>query len=151
MPNAPHEKRIIGWREWVAIPDLSVLQIKAKIDTGAKTSALHAENIRFFRKGAKRFVRFTIRPYQRNKKFEVEAKADLVERRQVRSSTGHETMRPVVRVPVLMAGEMHEIQVTLVNRDMMGFRMLIGREALEGRYIVDPQRSFVLGRPIKES
>jgi len=142
---------MIGWREWVAIPDLGVHQIKVKVDTGAKTSALHAEDIRIVRKGGKRFVRFKIRPYQQNTNLEVDARAPLVEKRPVRSSTGHETIRPVILVPILIAGEMLEIELSLVNRDMMGFRMLLGREALKGRFIVDPQRSFLLGRNSKES
>lgn len=144
MPET--EKRIIGWREWVAIPDLGIHQIKAKVDTGARTSALHAEEIRIMKKGSKRFVRFKIRPFQRNAKIEIEARAPLVEKRQVRSSSGHETIRPVILIPVLLAGEMQSIEVTLVNRDMMGFRMLLGREAIRGRFIVDPARSFILGR-----
>lgn len=139
-------KKSIGWREWLAIPDLGVHEIKAKVDTGAKTSALHAEEIRYFRKGSRRFVRFKIRPYQRNSKIEIAAKADLVEKRPVRSSSGHESLRPVISVPILMAGEMFRIQLTLVNRDMMGFRMLLGREALKGRFLIDPDRSFILGR-----
>jgi hypothetical protein len=145
------EKKLIGWREWVAIPDLGVHQIKAKVDTGAKTSALHAEDIRIVKKSGKRFVRFRIHPYQRNSQLEVEARVALIEKRQIRSSSGHETLRPVIVVPVLIAGSMVDIEISLVNRDMMGFRMLLGREALRGRFIVDPQRSFVLGRRLKES
>lgn len=140
------EKRLIGWREWIAIPDLGIHQIKAKVDTGAKTSTLHAEDIRIFRKGSKRFVRFKVRPFQRNSEFEISAKCDLVEKRQVRSSTGIETIRPVILIPILMAGEMWPVEITLVNRDMMGFRMLLGREAIRSRFIVDPERSFLLGK-----
>lgn len=139
----------IGWREWVELPELTKQPIKVKVDTGAQTSALHATDIRIVRVGQKRFVRFTIHPEQKNKKLSVSVKAELVEKRHVRSSTGDLTHRPVIRTSIRLNGIEKSIEITLVNRDMMGFRMLLGRQALRGQFIVNPSKSFVFDKKKK--
>ncbi len=137
------EKVCLGWREWVALPDLGVKRIKVKVDTGARTSALHAEDIRVFRRRGQPKVSFTLYPFQRSRRGAVHVEADLVEKRVVRSSVGVETQRPVIRTHLELAGHRRLIEVTLVNRDIMGFRMLLGREAIKGCYLVDPGHSFL--------
>lgn len=136
-------KTIIGWREMVFFPDITDRAIKAKIDTGARTSALHAFNIETYRRGKEDFVAFDIHPMQRSKKFTQRVKAPLIEYRSVKSSVGTETHRPVILTEVVVAGRRFLTEVTLVNRDMMGFRLLLGRQALSKRFIVDVSHSFL--------
>lgn len=136
-------KTVVGWREWLRLPELGVGLIKAKVDTGARTSALHAENIRFIRRGARRLVRFTVHPRQRSTKLAVEAVAPLIGERTVTSSSGESEIRPVIRTSVNLGGDEWPIEITLTRRDVMGFRMLLGREALRGHTIVDPGRSYL--------
>lgn len=140
---------IVGWREWASLPDLGVDQIKVKIDTGAATSALHAEDIRITRKGKKKFVSFTIYPTQKSKEPQIRCKTELVEKREVRSSSGHSSHRPVIKTNLFLGNMFWPIEVTLVNRDVMGFRMLLGRSALRRRLLVDSGRSFVHAKPNK--
>ncbi|HET6954071.1 MAG TPA: RimK/LysX family protein [Acidimicrobiales bacterium] len=137
----------IGWREWVALPDLGVTATKAKIDTGARSSSLHAWDVEVVDGGAggPARVRFVLHPRQRDLRHTVAAEADLVEMRAVRSSNGEVELRPVVRTPVVVAGRRYAIELTLTRRDAMGFRMLLGRRALRRRFVVDPGRSFVAG------
>jgi len=141
---------VIGWREWVALPDLDVPAIKAKIDTGARSSALHAFNVEPFRRGDKHMVRFEVHPLQRGDHDAVSAEAELIGNRLIRSSNGHEELRPVVGMTVRLLNREWEIELTLTNRDEMGFRMLLGREALRNRFLVDPGKSFQAGRPIRK-
>jgi hypothetical protein len=136
-------KTIIGWREMVFFPDISEFPMKAKIDTGAKTSALHAFNIETFTKRKVDYVAFDILPHQRSKKNMTRVVAPLIEYRNVKSSVGTETRRPVILTNVVVAGRHFLTEVTLVNRDMMGFRLLLGREALSKRFIVDVSHSFL--------
>jgi hypothetical protein len=138
---------VVGWREWVALPELGVRSVKAKIDTGARSSSLHVFDLETFRRRGKEFVRFGIHPLQRNHRKTVWAEVEVLERRRVRSSSGHTTMRPVIRTEVRLLGETWPIEVTLANRDSMGFRMLLGRQAVRDRYLVDAGRSFYGGRP----
>jgi len=143
----PHKPRIIvGWREQVALPDLGVAAIKAKIDTGARTSALHAFDVEPFRRGGRRWVRFRVHPDQRDAGLVVDAEAPLLDERMVRSSSGKQDLRPVIATTVELLGQRWPIELTLARRDVMGFRMLLGREALRGRALVDPGHSFVTGR-----
>jgi len=135
----------VGWREWVALPGIGVERVKAKIDTGALTSALHAFDIRRFRRGNKRVVKFKVHPLQRSTGRMIQVVAPLIDRRRVKSSSGHETLRAVIRTQVLLLGRLWEIDLSLVSRLDMGFRLLLGREALRGRFVVDPERSFVGG------
>jgi hypothetical protein len=133
----------VGWREWVALPDLGVERIKAKIDTGARTSSLHAFDIRRVVRGGRRFVRFKVHPRQRDASFTVEARAPLIAVRRVRSSSGHVTERPVILTDVAILDQRWEIELTLIARDEMGFRMLLGRQAVRNRFLVDAGRSHV--------
>jgi hypothetical protein len=139
---------IVGWREWIFLSDLSRQKIKAKIDTGARTSALHAEEIEIFKRGNKKWVRFIILPVQKSKEKMKHVEAELIESRMVRSSVGTETIRPVIATNIQIGNYVYPIELTLVNRDIMGFRMLIGRQALKDRFIIDPGDSFVQSRKL---
>jgi hypothetical protein len=140
-------RKNIGWREYVTLPKLKVKGIKVKVDTGAATSALHAEDIFIFNKAGKKRVSFTIYPIQGNKTKKSKAVAELIEMRNVRSSTGHLTERPVIRTLIKIGEEeAYEIDITLVNRDIMGFRMLLGRKALKKKFLVHPGKSFIMSK-----
>jgi len=136
----------IGWREWVALPQLNVERIKVKVDTGARSSALHAFDIHEFQRDGKTWVRFTIHPIQRESKTTIPAEAQLLEYRHVRSSTGHQHHRPVILTEVSLMGQTWPIELTLAGRDAMGFRMLLGRQAVRDRFLIDPGHSFLSGR-----
>jgi hypothetical protein len=142
-------KPVIGWREWIGLPDLGVEHVKVKIDTGARSSALHAFDVETFRRGGADMVRFLVHPYQRESKTTVEAEARVLDERWVRSSSGKRDRRPVIETHVLWGGERWPIELTLTRRDTMGFRMLLGREAVRGRFVVDAGRSYYGGRPSK--
>ncbi|MEL7060776.1 MAG: RimK/LysX family protein [Acidobacteriota bacterium] len=140
----------IGWREWLAIPDLGIERIKAKVDTGARSSTLHAFDLEVFERAedpATRWIRFSVHPLQHDTRQRRRVEVPLVGRRLVRPSTGELGERPVIRVRVRLGTDTFSTDVTLVRRDLMGFRMLLGRRALRGRYLVDSGRSFLLGRP----
>lgn len=138
---------MVGWREWVSLPDLGVDRIKAKIDTGARTSSLHAFDLERFRSDGREMVRFEAHPIQRDTSVRIPVEAELVDRRSVRSSTGDETVRPVIETDVTLLGQRWPIELSLIRRDLMGFRMLLGRQAIRGRFVVDPGRSFLGGKP----
>jgi len=137
----------LGWREWVSLPQLGISRIKAKLDTGARSSALHAFGITTFRKRGINTVRFGVHPFQRSTGGTVFAEATLFDRRLVRSSSGHTKFRPVILTELVLMGLTRKIELTLVNRSDMGFRMLLGRQAFRGPFVVDANRSFVGGRP----
>lgn len=145
-----HIKPTLGWREWVSLPSLQVKKIKAKIDSGAKTSALHAENIEYFTRKKARWVRFKIYPLQNSKKNGVKVSAPLIDERKVKSSVGHETLRPVIEALLSIGAQKWLIELTLVNRDLMGFRMLIGRQALKGHFLIDPGKSFLQSKKLNK-
>lgn len=136
----------IGWREWLALPSVGILAIKAKIDTGARSSALHAFDIEMFQRETKPMVRFRVHPWQRSDEGMIVAEAPLAGQRFVRNSGGVQTLRPVIITEVELAGRRWPIEVTLTARDAMGFRMLLGREAIRRRFWVDPGRSYLAGR-----
>ena len=138
---------LIGWREWVAFPEWGLEAVKAKIDTGARTSALHAYDLEQFERGGRRWARFVVHPWQRNDNDAQVVEAVLVDQRHVTSSSGAKSLRPVVRAVIDVVGTPHEIEITLTRRDEMGFRMLLGRKAMAGRYLIDPSLSYVAGRP----
>jgi len=146
-PRPRPTRTTIGWREWLALPDWGVEAIKAKIDTGARTSALHAFDIETFERDGVAQARFAIHPWQDSSSDVVVVEAPLLERRQVRSSSGTARERPVVLTTMELAGRREPIEVTLTRRDEMGFRMLIGRQALRRRYLVNPGRSYLGGKP----
>jgi hypothetical protein len=142
-------RMVVGWREWVALPALGITAIKAKIDTGARSSSLHAFNLQTFERGSETWVRFDVHPLQRDDATVVRAEARVLEFRHVRSSSGHQTLRPVIRTELALGGRKWSVELTLAARDEMGFRMLLGREAMRGRFVVDPARSFLVGkRPV---
>ena len=138
---------VIGWREWVELPALCATPVKAKVDTGAQTSAIHAFDVEAVRRRGAEWVRFTLLPAQRSRAGAVRVEVPVVERRAVRSSTGHSELRPVIETEIVLHGQRYAIELTLASRDVMGFRMLLGRQALRKRFVVDPGRSFVTGRP----
>ena len=138
---------VIGWREWVGLPDLGIKAIKVKVDTGARSSSLHAFDLEEFERNGKRMVRFAIHPVQRTNDKIVVAEARLLEHRSVRSSTGRARVRPVIVTNIELLGERWPVELTLANRDEMGFRMLLGREAIRKRFLVDVGRSFYGGKP----
>jgi hypothetical protein len=134
---------VVGWREWVTLPALGIDRIKAKIDTGARSSSLHAYDMKRFRRRGVSMIRFKVHPIQREFRTVVEAEAELIDLRKVRSSSGVQTLRPVISTPLALGGQRWDIEVTLVRRDEMGFRMLLGRQALRKHLLVDPGRSFI--------
>lgn len=138
---------VAGWREWAALPDLGIPWIKVKLDTGARTSALHAFDLVEL---AGDRVRFSVHPWQESDADPVTVECDVHDRRVVRSSSGHTQERIVVLTAIELAGRTVQAEVTLSNRDQMGFRMLIGREALRQGFVVDPARSFQAGRAPKD-
>lgn len=137
---------VIGWREWVSLPDLGVEAIKVKVDTGARTSSLHAFEMKLFEREGEEWVRFVVHPDQDRSQPAIPAEARIVEHRAVRNSGGREELRPVILTSVGLHGESWPIEVTLTRRDSMGFRMLLGRQAIRNRFAVDPGASFRAGR-----
>ena len=136
----------VGWREWVALPDLHVHLVKAKIDTGARTSSLHAFDLVERRGPRGPRLHFNVAPFQRDDRTVVRCSAALHDERYVTSSSGKRELRPVIVTTVVLCGEEWPIELTLTSRDVMGFRMLLGRQALRGRCMVNPGRSFLSGR-----
>ena len=144
--------KVIGWREWVSLPGLGIKFIKAKIDTGARTSSLHAYNIELLKRRGKAWVRFEVHPIQRNTDITQIIEAPLLEQRYVTNSGGKRTLRPVIETPIVILGEEVKAELTLIGRSEMGFRMLVGREAMRRRFQVDPGKSYLGGKPkVKKS
>ncbi|ESU20373.1 putative ribosomal protein S6 modification protein [Flavobacterium enshiense DK69] len=144
------DKVIVGSEEWCSFPTLGIPTIKARVDSGAKTSALHATNITPFEKDGENWVRFDINPIQNNLKAVIHCEALLVDKRVVKSSSGYREQRYVIATVLEIGGSLWEVEVTLTNRDSMGFRMLLGREAMSGRILVDPEQKYLLGQPTNE-
>ncbi|MBM3545011.1 MAG: ATP-dependent zinc protease [Alphaproteobacteria bacterium] len=136
----------VGWREWAGLPDLGVGAIKAKIDTGARTSALHAYRIEPFRRAGALWLRFELNPIQRSHAMQVRCEAPAVGERTVRNTGGGIERRFIISTLLKLGEAAWTIELALTNRDHMGFRMLLGRTALEGRVLIEPGRSFLLGR-----
>lgn len=138
---------IIGWREWLSIPALNIEAIKAKVDTGARTSAIHSFRLeRYFSDTREERVRFSVHPNQDDEETVVECDAPVVGSRSVRDSGGHEEIRPFIRVPVTLGTFTWDIDFSLTSRDNMKFRMLLGRTAMANRFLVHPGLSFCQGK-----
>ncbi len=146
--SADSPLREVGWREWVALPDLGLPSIKAKVDTGARTSALHAHNVRIFRRKGVRWVRFNVWPLQKAKEPEIICEAPIVGERTVSDSGGHRESRIVIVTDLLLGEMRYPIEMTITRRDTMLFRMLLGRTAMKGRLLVNPGASFLTGRSL---
>ena len=138
-----NDKLILGWREWIALPGLGIDSIKAKVDTGARTSALHAFSVKDFVEQGVRRVRFGLHPLQKRTDIEIFCEATVTDRRWVSDSGGHRERRYVILTPVTVGSQTWDIEMTLTNRDKMGFRVLLGRTALRGRYLVDAASSYL--------
>jgi hypothetical protein len=140
----------IGWREWVALPDLNVKQVKCKVDTGAKTSALHTYFIEPIKKSGKDYVRFGLHPLQKNLDYEVICVAKVADQREVTDSGGHKEKRYVIKTPIKLGKYVWEIEITLTDRESMLFRMLLGRDAIKNQFIVNPARSYLIGKKMRK-
>jgi hypothetical protein len=136
----------VGWREWVSLPDLGLPAIKVKVDTGAKTSALHAFYTETYEDQDVHMVRFGIHPIRNKPDLEIVCQAPIKDLRQVTDSGGHKEMRFVIESTIVIAGKQWLIDLTLTNRDTMLFRMLLGRRAMEQRILVDPGASYLAGK-----
>lgn len=145
-PRQRIAKPVIGWREWVGLPDLGVPWVKAKIDTGARSSALHAFDLEHIERDGMPWLRFEVHPWQRCDDDPITAEAPLTGTRLVRSSNGSTEERPVIVTPVRLGEHQTNLELTLTRRDQMGFRLLIGRQALRGTVLIDPEQSFLCGR-----
>lgn len=140
------EKKLLGWREWVRLGTLGLPPIKAKIDTGARTSALHAFELEPFQRDGRQWVRFSIHPKQRNPRLIRTCEAPVIDRRRVTDSGGHRQMRYVIESDITLGDETWAIELTLTSRDNMRFRLLLGRAALAGRFVIDPTLAYCIGK-----
>lgn len=141
----------IGWREWVSLPELGIPAIKAKIDTGARTSALHTFHLESYKQDDKEYIKFELHPLQKNRNIIVECTSPVLDKRVVKDSGGHSEERFVISTPIHLGELIIPIEITLTNREDMQFRMLIGRSALvKGNFKVDPNTSYQFGRQLKK-
>jgi len=147
MTTNTNEQTVVGWREWVEFPELALDNIKAKIDSGAKTSALHAYHVEPFSKGDEPWVRFKLHPIQDNNELSVTLEAKLSDHRNVSDSGGHNELRYVIEAAMIVGGQKRRGEVTLTDRDSMKYRMLVGRNILKQGFLVDAKQSFVFGNP----
>jgi hypothetical protein len=147
MTDKPKQMLMLGWREWVALPEFGIAQIKAKIDTGARSSALHAVTIEPYLKGGENWLMFTVQPTQKQSDLLVECHSPIKDRRLVSDSGGHKQRRYVIETQLLFGQQLIQAEITLTNRDSMRFRMLLGRTAMDKHFIIDPNASYLQGKP----
>jgi hypothetical protein len=146
------EKQTIGWKEWLSLPELGIPAIKAKIDTGARTSSLHTYQLEKFSKNGKDFARFDIHPLQKRSDITVTCESEIIDVRVVKDSGGHEEERFFIKTPVQLAGKTWDIEISLTNRENMLFRMLLGRTGLiSGHLLVDSSVHYAAGKAISDS
>ena len=146
------DRLVLGWREWLALPGIGIPAIKAKIDTGARTSSLHARDIEpFGGPDGREWVKFSLRPDLRHPEVVVDCQAPASEHRRVRSSSGHPEDRFFIVTTVAVGGVEWEIELSLTSRSQMKFRMLLGREAIRGRCMVEPHTSFLTGKKLAKA
>ena len=141
----------LGWREWVSLPDLGLQRIKAKVDTGARTSAIHAFALRTYEQNGKERVEFRMHPNQKDNETVVVCDALVVDKRIVSDSGGHKEDRLVIETTLVIGAHSWSVEATLTARDDMLFRMLLGRTAINNRAVVNPARSYIVGKKRKQS
>ncbi|MBB1125326.1 ATP-dependent zinc protease [Thiospirillum jenense] len=145
---SPQSPVILGWREWVGLPDLDIPLIKAKLDSGAHTSALHAEAAGLITLAPdKQLICFAVQPLKTHPERSVQCIAPLIDRRMITNSGGHGEQRYVIRTHLRIGALLWAIELSLTNRATMRFRMLLGRTALAGRALIDVRQSYLMGRP----
>jgi hypothetical protein len=142
---------LVGWREWLGLPDLGLHAVKAKIDTGARTSSLHAVDLEIGAGDEHDWISFIVHPLQHHEEIEIRCRAPLLDQRRVTSSSGQREKRPVIATPVTLGPHAWTIEITLTSRTDMRFRMLLGRHALRQRFLVDPGRSYLIGHKPKKA
>lgn len=149
--NNSTDKSLIGWREWLALPDLEIPGIKAKIDTGARSSALHTHDYEVFQREGRDYVRFHLHPLVKTDAIELSCEAPLLGYRNVKDSGGHSQKRPFIRTRARIGDFKWDIDLSLTNRESMKFRMLLGRAALAQNFLVDSSSSYLLGKNLRQA
>lgn len=146
LSNSDASEHLVGWREWLSLPELGIQAIKAKVDTGARTSALHAFFVEPFTKNNEQWVHFSIHPEQHNTEHVIECESPVLDQRMVTDSGGHTEHRFVIETLIRLGQKSWKAEMTLTDRDSMKFRMLLGRTALSNEFYVDPSASYVQGK-----
>lgn len=144
----PDQLPFLGWREWLALPELNISAIKVKVDTGARTSALHAFFVDPYKKGKQQWIRFGIHPHPNDSEDAIECDVAVKDRRMVSDSGGHKQRRYFIETSMIIGHTQFMAEMTLTNRDTMKFRMLLGRTAMDRRFLVNPTESYLQGMPV---
>ncbi len=150
MTSNTKDSQILGWREWIGFPELGIPQVKAKVDTGARSSCLHAFLVEPFERDGRQWVHFDMHPMQGNSSDVIRCEAPVLERRIIRDSGGHEELRYVIETVITIGDNRLIAEVTLTDRDSMKFRALLGRTAISGHYLVDCSHSYLVGKRKKK-